>query len=162
MKRLTIPIFGLCVLCLAIALHEVILGSREATELTRRPSGAMEALDFWAAARAYPGRTIPDVGHAAAFLAAQRQPLRGTGVDAAVAPWSSLGPENIGGRTLALALHPANPDVIYAGSASGGLWKSTTGGVGADAWECVDTGHPVLAVSTIAIDATDPDVHLSG
>ncbi|HKQ96851.1 MAG TPA: hypothetical protein VJV75_03135 [Candidatus Polarisedimenticolia bacterium] len=80
------------------------------------------------------------------------------GPDDRLAPWASLGPANVGGRTLCLAIDPANPNVLYAGSASGGLWKSTTGGVGADAWDYVDTGFPVLGVGAIAIDPTDPDV----
>ncbi|HWN82630.1 MAG TPA: hypothetical protein VNM87_11070, partial [Candidatus Udaeobacter sp.] len=33
----------------------------------KRTSGAMAAMDLWAAARAYPGRVIPDVGQAAAY-----------------------------------------------------------------------------------------------
>jgi hypothetical protein len=124
------------------------------------PSGAMQALDFWAAARAYPNRVIPEVGMAAAWeetrQAAAR--IRSSGIDAGVAPWTSLGPTNIGGRTLALALLPGNPDVIFAGSASGGLWKTVTGGVGPDAWDRIETGFPVTAVSTIATDPGDPDV----
>ena len=126
----------------------------------RPPSGAMQAMESWAAARAYPGRVIPDVGFAAAALEARL--ARGGGIDDLVAPWTSLGPNNIGGRTLALALRPGDPNVIFAGSASGGLWKSTTGGVGADAWDRVDTGFPELSVSSIEIDANDPDLMYAG
>ncbi len=42
--------------------------------------------------------------------------------------WEELGPNNIGGRTRALLIDPTNPSICYAGSAGGGLWKSTTGG----------------------------------
>lgn len=84
------------------------------------------------------------------------------GPDDRVSPWTPLGPANVGGRTLCLAIRPDNPDILFAGSASGGLWKSTTGGVGAAAWEYVDTGYPVLGVSTIAIDPGDPDVMYIG
>ncbi|RPJ25682.1 MAG: hypothetical protein EHM35_15375, partial [Planctomycetaceae bacterium] len=126
-------------------------------------SGAMEALNVWAAQRAYPSRVIPDVGHAAAFeemrfQKAQAASAQQDPIDHLVTPWSSIGPNNIGGRTLCLALQPGNPSIIYAGSASGGLWKTTTGGVGADAWDYVDTGYPVSAVGTIAIDPTNVNV----
>jgi photosystem II stability/assembly factor-like uncharacterized protein len=116
-------------------------------------SGAMTALDLWSQSRAYPGRVIPDVGHAAAFeyskanLAGDAD-LRGTG-------WVPIGPHNIGGRTLAVVQNPQNRQTLFAGAASGGLWRSYTGGVGADAWDPIDTGFPVLSVTSIAIPPTD-------
>ena len=68
-------------------------------------------------------------------------------------------------RTLFLAFHPDNPDIIFAGSASGGLWKTTTAGtagIGIEAWERVPTGFPALAVSAIVIAPDNPDVMYIG
>ncbi len=42
--------------------------------------------------------------------------------------WENVGPTNIGGRTRAIIIDKNNPDVMYAGGVSGGLWKSTTAG----------------------------------
>ncbi len=42
--------------------------------------------------------------------------------------WTELGPTNIGGRCRSILFNKTNPDVIYAGGVSGGLWKSTTAG----------------------------------
>lgn len=42
--------------------------------------------------------------------------------------WSSLGPTNIGGRVTDLAVDPTKRDVVYAASASGGVWRSTDAG----------------------------------
>jgi photosystem II stability/assembly factor-like uncharacterized protein len=132
-------------------------------ETRKEPTGAMKALAYWGDQRAYPNETIPDVGFGLAMEHAQEMRASfATGIDASVTPWAAMGPSNIGGRTLCLALHPDDPDILYAGSASGGLWKSTTGGVGADAWDYVETGFPVLGVSTIAIDPIDPDVMYIG
>ncbi len=39
------------------------------------------------------------------------------------------GPWNVGGRTRALAIDITNENIVFAGSASGGLWRSTDGGV---------------------------------
>lgn len=119
-------------------------------------SGAYEALAYWSAQRAYPHGVIPDVAHYAAFEYAQKylRPARWQKT-LAVEPWRAIGPHNLGGRTLALAFDPQNPDIIYAGSASGGLWRSRSGGVGASAWEYVATGFPVLAVSSIALARGD-------
>ena len=38
------------------------------------------------------------------------------------------GPDNVGGRTRALVMHPDNPEVMYAGSVSGGLFKTENSG----------------------------------
>ncbi len=43
-------------------------------------------------------------------------------------PWYSIGPRNVNGRVKALAVHPADPNTVYAGAASGGVWKSSDGG----------------------------------
>jgi photosystem II stability/assembly factor-like uncharacterized protein len=118
----------------------------------------MEALDFWSASRAYPNRMIPDVGYYAAFKNS-RQHLRGeVDLSSAVEPWQPIGPHNIGGRTLSVAFNPLNPNTVYAGSASGGLWRSHTAGVGADAWDYVSTGFSVLGVNSIAIAPNDSNV----
>lgn len=71
--------------------------------------------------------------------------------------WEAIGPKNIGGRTLCLAVNPVDTNILWAGSASGGLWKSTTAGIGATAWERVETGFPVLGVSSIAINPANPN-----
>ncbi len=42
--------------------------------------------------------------------------------------WKEIGPNDIGGRTRAVALDPRNPDIILAGGVSGGMWKSIDGG----------------------------------
>ncbi|MDW8240738.1 MAG: hypothetical protein RMM98_14100 [Acidobacteriota bacterium] len=121
-----------------------------------RVSGAYEALAAWNAQRSYPYAEMPGAAYYAAFEKAKKD-LQGVrqAKFLSVAPWSAIGPHNIGGRTLAIAFDPQNPDTIYAGSASGGLWRSQTGGVGANAWQYVPTGFPVLAVSAIAFAPGD-------
>ncbi|MBT2526014.1 glycosyl hydrolase [Streptomyces sp. ISL-99] len=42
--------------------------------------------------------------------------------------WKPLGPTNIGGRIVDLALDPQDADTVYAAAASGGLWRSTNAG----------------------------------
>ena len=127
-----------------------------AEQLGTKTSGAGKALDIWAYERAYPNDNIPAGKFAEAFKKInhdrQNTPHKVPG------EWESLGPDFIAGRTLCLAFHPTDENIMYAGSASGGLWKTTTGGVGLDAWHYVPTGFPVLGVSSIAIDQNDPDI----
>ncbi len=129
----------------------VIIARRPPTRSVAKISGAFRALEFWAAQRAYPGEVMPGRGYYEAYLTARRSLKEA----AAAAPWRSIGPDNIGGRTLAVTFNPQNPRTIYAGSASGGLWRSRTAGVGPQAWEYVDTGFPVLGVSCIAVAPDD-------
>lgn len=52
--------------------------------------------------------------------AAQNRDANGT--------WQSRGPWNVGGRTRALAMDITNPDHLFAGGVSGGIWESTDRG----------------------------------
>ncbi len=73
--------------------------------------------------------------------------------------WEPLGPSawnstsyNPGnGRVNAVAVHPADPNIIYAGTPSGGLWRSTDG---ASTWQPLFTDLPSMGVSGIVIDTT--------
>ncbi|MEL6862945.1 MAG: T9SS type A sorting domain-containing protein [Bacteroidota bacterium] len=114
-------------------------------------SGAYQALIAFGAQRAYPNTQFPARAHYAAWEKSRTMASNRS----TTAPWESLGPLNFSGRTLALAFNPDNPNTLYAGSASGGLWRSHTAGVGATAWEYVETGFPVLGVGTIAIAPAD-------
>ncbi|MFQ5570721.1 MAG: WD40/YVTN/BNR-like repeat-containing protein, partial [Rhodothermales bacterium] len=118
-------------------------------------SEAYEALMFWSRQRAYPNPEIPSQGVFRVFERERALALARKGGSSEAPPWQPLGPHNIGGRTLALAINADNPSTIYAGSASGGLWRSYTGGLGVRAWERVATGFPVLGVGAIAIAPDD-------
>lgn len=125
-----------------------------------KQSGAGEALEFWSLSRSYPeGKIRSDLWAAAFERLHSGANTRGGGLEQ---EWESLGPKNFGGRTLCLAFHPEDPDLIFAGSASGGLWKTETGGVGAAAWTYIPTGFPVLGIASIAIDPGNPQIMYLG
>src|SRR5262245_34064649 len=73
--------------------------------------------------------------------------------------WTSLGPE--GAIVNALALDPSTPTTLYAGTATGGVFKSTSGG---SRWSAVNTGLPrnvyddtlIVYVTALAIDPSTP------
>lgn len=139
---------------LLLSFLTLLLASCAAPEPPRETqSGAGVALDWWSFSRSYPGHFIPAKKYETAYkqLAAQAV-TRSTEAD-----WQALGPKNIGGRTLCLAFHPTEPSTIYAGSASGGLWKTETAGEGYVGWEKVMIDFPVLGVPAIAINPDNPD-----
>ncbi len=62
--------------------------------------------------------------------------------------WTSMGPDNVGGRTRAILPFPNDPNVLIAGGVSGGLFKSTTAGQN---WTRLVNFKDNLAVSSIAM-----------
>jgi photosystem II stability/assembly factor-like uncharacterized protein len=124
-------------------------------------SGPLKAFEWWYAQRALPGEMIPTEGYrsAAQYLSRSMTKERRRSVSGTTATaWESIGPVNIGGRVLALAIDPVDPNIVWAGSASGGLWKSTTGGTGLNAWSYINTGLNVLSVSAITFDPSDHNI----
>lgn len=121
-------------------------------------SGAAQAMDYWNMNRSWPANPIQSKKYTKAFNDRFVQ-ARNT-ID--LGPWESIGPKNIGGRTLSIAFHPSDTSVIFIGTASGGLWKSETNGLGIEAWERVETGFPAVSVASIAIDPVDPQVMYIG
>jgi photosystem II stability/assembly factor-like uncharacterized protein len=73
----------------------------------------------------------------------------------ALGEWSHLGPGNIGGRTRTLVIHPGQPDIMYAGGVSGGVWKTTDGG---QSWTPLADRSANIAVNSMAIHPENPDV----
>ncbi|HXF96053.1 MAG TPA: hypothetical protein VNI61_08105, partial [Gemmatimonadales bacterium] len=68
-----------------------------------------------------------------------------------------IGPE--GNRTSAVAGVPGDPSVYYAGAASGGVWKSTDGGIH---WQPVFDRQPVQSIGALAVAPSDPNVVWAG
>jgi len=95
------------------------------------------------------------------YVRAQNQVrnLMKKGTNALNLSWEELGPNNIGGRTRAFLIDKDNSDLVFAGSTSGGMWKSTTGG---SSWEKVVSGDGSLfqnnVVSTIS-QAPNGDIY---
>ena len=75
--------------------------------------------------------------------------------------WTLIGPKPtetpynvpiVAGRVTALAVDPMNSKVVYAGTADGGVWKTTDGGFH---WTPMSDKQPSLAVGSIAIDPSN-------
>ena len=91
-------------------------------------SGAMESMQWMSQIRAYPDSDIPSDKYFKAFEYSKEN-LQTLNHSDNSNLWESIGPNNIGGRSLCVAVHPVDTGTVFIGSASGGLWKSVTGGV---------------------------------
>ncbi len=91
-----------------------------------------------------------------ATLAAQR---RGGGAGAADSfSFRWVGPV-VGNRVASIAGVPGDPFTYYAGAASGGVWKTTDGGV---RWNPVSDSMPVAAIGSLAVAPSDASVVWAG
>jgi photosystem II stability/assembly factor-like uncharacterized protein len=62
----------------------------------------------------------------------------------------------VSGRTISIAIHPTNPDIVYVGTAQGGLYKTTNGGTN---WsKLFEFQLETLAIGAITIDPTDSSI----
>lgn len=100
--------------------------------------------------------------------ALQRRVSQGLASPVDTANWMFLGPAPIplgqtsttrvpvSGRTIAIAVHPTDPDTVYVGTAQGGLYKSTDGGAHWTALFAFEL--ETLAIGSITIDPTDSSI----
>lgn len=80
--------------------------------------------------------------------------------------WTFIGPQPAGndvtataGRVTAIAVHPSDPNIVYLGSAGGGVWKTTDGGKN---WAPLTDDQASLAIGSITLDPSDPNMIYAG
>lgn len=95
------------------------------------------------------------------------------GSDYSSAQWTNIGPAGINsatdvmvphwgvmsGRVRGLAVDPTNADIVFAGAASGGIWKTIDGG---QHWTDKSGELNNLTFGAIAIDPVNPNVVFAG
>src|SRR5579884_2464850 len=68
-----------------------------------------------------------------------------------------IGP--VGNRTDAVAGIPGNPWIYYVGAASGGIFKTSDGGIH---WEPIFDSQPVSSIGALAVTPGDPNIVWAG
>jgi len=66
----------------------------------------------------------------------------------------NIGPSGMSGRVTAIDVNLQHPNHIFVGTASGGVWKSESGGI---AWEPIFDDAPVQSVGSLKINQKNPD-----
>jgi len=67
----------------------------------------------------------------------------------------SIGPATMSGRIAAVDAVESNPDILYAGAATGGVWKSTNGGL---TMVPIFGDQPVHSIGAVTINQAHPDI----
>jgi hypothetical protein len=83
-----------------------------------------------------------------------------------VGSWTPLGPAPIpvgstsnSGRTSAIAVHPTNPNIVYVGTAQGGLYRTLNGGT---TWTPLMDSALTIAIGAVAISPSNPSTVFVG
>ncbi len=67
----------------------------------------------------------------------------------------NIGPGGMSGRVTAIDVVHKNPDIMYVGTASGGLWKSNSGGI---TWTPIFEKEATASIGAVAIQQSNPSV----
>ncbi len=92
-----------------------------------------------------------------AKLYAQQQRSTARTQSNGVVEWTERGPANVPGRTRAILVDPddATKNTWYAGSAGGGVWKTTTGGIN---WTLLTPDLTNLATTVLAMAPSNHNI----
>jgi len=87
--------------------------------------------------------------------AKQDAQLQSRSIDGFDNEWTVQGPGNTGGRVNTIAVNPQDENIIYAGFARGGVFKTTDGGTN---WEPIFDNQLFSAIGDITLDPQDPNI----
>ncbi len=73
--------------------------------------------------------------------------------------WRNIGPANMMGRVTDIEGVPGNANIVYVGTASGGIWKTMNGGV---TWIPVFDDQSIASIGDLALEPGNPDVVYAG
>ena len=105
--------------------------------------------------RAFPYDEIPQNKYIEAISYVKQMPV----YDAIPLPWVLAGPTNIEGRITTIAIHPSNPQIVYIGTANGGVWKSTNF---CGSWQSIFDNQNTSSIGAITIDPVNPNIIYCG
>jgi photosystem II stability/assembly factor-like uncharacterized protein len=139
-------------------------GQEEVRSIFEEEGDPADAARWFFEQRAYPLNTLPPDYRFEAFNYVKKRwgnAQRQTKTRSAEATdrWIEIGPDNVGGRILSLALHPGDDNIVYAGAADGGVFKTIDGG---QTWRALNDNLPSLAIKSLALDPGNPEVIYAG
>jgi len=111
--------------------------------------------DWFFAQRAFPYKNVPI--HQWRSARAQAEALRVRGPGSPI--WTPRGPENVPGRITDLAVDPNNDDIVFAGTAEGGVFRTLDAGQN---WTPLFDEMPALSIGAVAIDPSNSNVIYAG
>lgn len=132
----------------------IFLSALTLKSLLKHPNEITEIPNDWFfAQRAFPQGEINREVYTEALR--QAQTMKAQAAAARSGNWVSAGPSNIGGRISDVELSPTSFDTIYAGAASGGVFKSMDGG---QSWTPIFDEALSLSIGDITLDPANSSI----
>ncbi|HEX2786788.1 MAG TPA: T9SS type A sorting domain-containing protein [Ignavibacteria bacterium] len=163
MKFLLIFSFFVCaVLLVGINLNkdknfkDVNVNQKDEEEEKSGP-GFVPAQDWFAKQRAFPFDEIPQDEYLKSVEYVKNEMPYSSNRD--VVDWTLAGPINIEGRITTAVIDPVNPQIVYCGSANGGVWKSTNF---CQTWTSIFDNQNTSSIGALAIDPNNPNIIYCG
>lgn len=134
--------------------------SQNLAEEVNNPSLLAYPAEEFFLARAYPDKFIDQRLQLRRLSLAKEKANFGERADSRFdIPWTIQGPGNIGARVNTIAIHPDDDQVMLAGFAGGGLFRTTDNG---HSWEPVFDDKFSLSIGDISFDPSNPDIVYAG
>ncbi len=144
-----------------------LLAAQEAGQRKQFEEDPNERSRWFYSLRAYPYKTIPSDARRRAW---ERRPRTGLAPQQATGEWVNIGPaptisavpnnwQETSGRINAIAVSPANSQIVLVGSSTGGIWRSVDGGANLVP---VSDDQIDLAVGAIAFAPSNPSIVYAG
>ncbi len=140
----------------------------QAQDAGQREADVEERLDWMRRDRAYPFGAVERDPVYMARQSALFRATRSARAGLVVPSWRSVGPLGFqtsayygsspqadGGRISSIAIDPRNAAVVFAGSASGGVWRTNNGGA---SWTPLTDAQCSLTTGALALDPVDPNI----
>ena len=141
MKNRNQFLIGILILVVGLTL---ILNRNIKNKLSKKET-PLEPYDEFMFQRTYPNKTF-DV---TSYRKGLNEAFNNASAKRSTLQWNLEGPGNIGGRFNCIAVNPNNSNVMYAGSANGGVWKTDDNG---QTWNSITDSFQYQAIGAIAIN----------
>lgn len=142
-------IFAVCVVLIPVIYFSFQINNNEEEEMS-------PGYDWFEMQRAYPFDEIPYAERLQSLEYVKNNMSKDKSINS---NWTLAGPINIEGRITTIAIDPNNPQIVYIGSANGGVWKSTNY---CQTWTSVFDNQNTSSIGAIAIDPLNTNIIYCG
>ncbi len=123
-------------------------------KLILKAPGFVPSYEWFEKQRAFPFEEIPEGERVKTLLQRKRMEIRKDNYSTAFTQkWELLGPTNVEGRITTIAIDPSDDDIVYVGTANGGLWKSTDF---CGSWNSLFDDQNTQSIGDVAVDPENP------